>query len=420
MAIKSRKQTVVYVVISIILIIVAYALIQLVLFLRQPTNSTLVRNGTLVESEEVIGYIIREEEIVDTSSFNGIPNIIINDEKRVAKGGTIISYVSNEQEKLMNKISELDDKIQKAMDSQPSIYSADVKNLDLSIQEKLYQLTLKKADVYEVYEYKNEINKDIEKKAKIVGELSPAGSKIKELISERMKYEIELNDSNQELKANKSGLVSYRVDNYENILTPNSFSSLSIEELEKIKINVGQAIPINTEKLKIVNNFECFIAVPMESEKSKDLSLNSTVKLKFDNKGNDYVKSTVEYISAEEDGRRLVIFKISTNTEELTKYRKINLELIWWSDTGLKIPNEAIKYVTVTENGTGCEIVTMPTVTILESTYQEDAWIKVIRSTDKFSIIENYTDEELIELGIPEELIKNRKEIQMYDEIIVD
>ena len=420
MAIKSRKQTVVYVVISIILIIVAYALIQLVLFLRQPTNSTLVRNGTLVESEEVIGYIIREEEIVDTSSFNGIPNIIINDEKRVAKGGTIISYVSNEQEKLMNKISELDDKIQKAMDSQPSIYSADVKNLDLSIQEKLYQLTLKKADVYEVYEYKNEINKDIEKKAKIVGELSPAGSKIKELISERMKYEIELNDSNQELKANKSGLVSYRVDNYENILTPNSFSALSIEELEKIKINVGQAIPINTEKLKIVNNFECFIAVPMESEKSKDLSLNSTVKLKFDNKGNDYVKSTVEYISAEEDGRRLVIFKISTNTEELTKYRKINLELIWWSDTGLKIPNEAIKYVTVTENGTGCEIVTMPTVTILESTYQEDAWIKVIRSTDKFSIIENYTDEELIELGIPEELIKNRKEIQMYDEIIVD
>lgn len=420
MAIKGKKQTAIYVVISIILIIFVYSFVQLMLFLRQPTSSTLVRNGTLVESEEVVGYVIRYEEVVDTSSYSGIANVVINDGNRVAKGGTIISYVSYEQEELMSKISELDVKIQEAMENKPNIYLPDVKNLETSIQEKLYQVASKKSNVYDVYEYKVAINKEVEKKAKIVGELSPAGSRIKELISERLEYERELNESNQELKADRAGLVSYRVDNYENILTPNSFSSLSIKELEKIKLNVGQIVPIDTNKLKIVNNFECFIAVPMDSEKSKELALNTTVKLRFDSTGDDYVKSTVEYISDEENDRRLVIFKVPRNTEELTKYRKINLELIWWSDTGLKIPNEAIRYETITNKNTGEKSATLPTVTAIESSYQEDIWVKIIRSTDKFSIIENYTDDELLEMGLTEDLIDNRRKIQMYDEIIVN
>ncbi|MBO5179434.1 MAG: hypothetical protein J6B87_03715 [Clostridia bacterium] len=415
-----KNQTAIHVVFSIILIVFVYSFVQLILFLRQPANSTLVRNGELVNSEEFVGYIIRDEEIVDTSEYTGVSSIVITDENRVPKGGTIISYVSNEQEALMSKIGELDAKIQEAMENKPSIYSPDVKNLEADIQDKLYKLLARKSDVYEVYEYKTAINESIEKKAKIVGELSPAGSKIKELISERMKYEIELNESNQELKATKSGLVSYRVDNYENILTPNSFSSLSIAELEKIKINVGQVIPINTNKVKIVNNFECFIAIPMDAEKTETLSLNSIVKLRFDNTDEDYVKSTVEYISEEENNKKLVIFKVPTNTEALTKYRKINLEIIWWSDNGLKVPNDAIKYVTLKNEQTGQDIATIPMITIIESAYQEEAWVKVIRSTDKFSIVENYTDEELVEMGFTEEMLENRTDIKMYDEILVN
>lgn len=414
-----KNQTAIHVVFSIILIVFVYSFVQLILFLRQPTNSTLVRSGELVNSEEFVGYIIRDEEIMDTSEYTGISTIVITDENRVSKGGTIITYVSNQQETLMSKISELDEKIKEAMESKPDIYSSDVKNLEADIQNQLYKLLSKKSDVYEVYELKTAINQNIEKKAKIVGELSPAGSKIKELINERMKYEIELNESNKELKAGKAGLVSYRVDNYENILTPTSFSSLSIEELEKIRINVGQVIPINTNKVKIVNNFECFIAVPMDFEKSEELTLNSVVKLRFNNTGEEYIKSTVEYISTEENGKQLVIFKVPTNTEALTKYRKVNLEIVWWSDNGLKVPNDSIKYVTF-KDAVGNDIATIPTITILKSNYQEQAWIKVIRSTDKFSIIENYTDDELIEMGFTEEMIDERVNIQMYNEVLVN
>ena len=36
------------------------------------------------------------------------------------------------------------------------------------------------------------------------------------------------------------------------------------------------------------------------------------------------------------------IKKIEKQIEELINYRKISFDLIWWDDSGLKVPNQAI------------------------------------------------------------------------------
>lgn len=51
---------------------------------------------------------------------------------------------------------------------------------------------------------------------------------------------------------------------------------------------------------------------------------------------------TVDYKKEQEDGSVMLIFKTSKYVEELIAYRKISLEVIWWSYSGLKIPNSAI------------------------------------------------------------------------------
>ena len=135
------------------------------------------------------------------------------------------------------------------------------------------------------------------------------GSELKKLIEQRTSYEKELNDSEKKVKSTKAGLVSYRVDNYENILTLANISKLTIEELEKIKMTTNQVIPLNTNAVKLVNNFECYIAVPMESFESKNANLNDNVYLRFDNTGESLITATVEYIS-EEAEKRLIVFKI--------------------------------------------------------------------------------------------------------------
>lgn len=416
---KSYKQNMMFIIVSIIIVLAVFFLIKIISLMKKPTLTTIVKNGELIKYEEVVGYIIRDEEIIDTSGYSGFVNTTVSDGNRVAKDGVILSYVSNTEKDLMVKISELDGKIQEAMENQQNIYPSDVKTLDTEIKINLYDVIKAKKDVYAVNEYKTVINQAIQKKAKIVGELSPAGSKLKELIDERIDYETKLNNAKQVLKAPKAGLASYRVDGYEDILTIKSLSSLSIKELEKMKLNMGQIVPIDTSKVKIIDNFSCYIAIPISSEEGKNSKLDDKIKLRFDNTENDFVQATVEYIS-EEDDARIIVVKISSNIEELVKYRKINLDVVWWRDTGLKIPTDAIKYTSITDQKTGKIIKDLATVDIQKSSYTETAWVKVIREANGFSIIENYTDEELLKMGISEEIVEKRSTVKLYNDVILN
>lgn len=414
---RKKNQNLIVIIISIIIILLVYTLINIVRFFRQPADTVLIKNGELIKYEEVVGYIIRNEEIIDTSSYTGTPKANVDDATRVAKGTEVVTYMSKEEEKIKEKIEELDVKIQNAMESKETILPNDVKALESEIEIYLYSSVKENSDVYSLYEQKQLINEKIEKKAKIVGELSPVGSQLKTLIEERTSYEKQLNDSEKTVQSNKSGLVSYRVDNYENILQPASISKLTIEELNKIKVTTNQIIPINTSNVKIVDNFECYIAVPMYSEESESAMLNDNVYLRFDNTGDTLISATVEYISEEENGR-LIVFKIRMNVEELTKYRKVDLDVVWWQDKGLKINKDAISYVlAINESGDTVEI---PKVTIKKSSYTQNALVKIVREAGDFAIIENYSDAELEKFIIPEEIMANQGTLKMYDEAVVE
>lgn len=413
---QKKNQNLIFVLLSILIIILIYFVICIVRFFRQPADTVLIKNGEVIKYEEVVGYIIRNEKVLDTSSYEGTPKANVDDATKVSKGTEIVTYMSREKEQLTEKIAKLDDKIQEAMESKQTILPNDVKVLDSEIEIYLYTNVKESNNVYSIYESKNLINEKIEKKAKIAGDLSPVGSQLKSLIEERTSYEKQINDSEKILKTPEAGLVSFRVDNYENVLSPSVISKLTLAELEKIKINNNQIIPISTSKVKIVNNFECYIAIPMESEESKEANLNDNVYLRFDNTGDELINATIEYIS-EEDNKRIIVLKIKSNVEELTKYRKINLDVVWWSDKGLKINKEAIRYSEIT--GVSGDTVIVPTVTIKKSSYTQDVFVKIVREAGDFAIITNYEDKELLNFGVPEELIEDRQTLKMYDEAVL-
>ena len=101
-------------------------------------------------------------------------------------------------------------------------------------------------------------------------------------------------------------------------------------------------------------------------------------------------------------------FKITKQVEELIKYRKISIDVIWWSDEGLKVPNSTIIF----ENDRAY-------VTRKRTGYTDKILIKVVRSNENFSIIQNYTTQELVDLGYSLEEIATMKNISIYDEIII-
>ena len=122
------------------------------------------------------------------------------------------------------------------------------------------------------------------------------------------------------------------------------------------------------------------------------------------------MSTEIVYVSKEEnEDEVLIIFKLDQLPEDLIDYRKISFDIIWWSYSGLKVPNQAIaqndekNYVVRNRAG-----------------YLSKLLVKVLKQNDKYSIVTTYSTEELKKLGLSNSEINSYKKITIYDEILLN
>lgn len=395
------KMLIFVIVLSILLIYVFIAIFNLI---KNPTDTFMIENGKLYLEESVEGYILREEVIVQGENYKNSIVKIKNEGEKVAKSDAVFRYKSSNEEELLEKIDKLNIEIQEALKNQTNIlYPSDVTLLETQIQDKInsiYGIN----NCQSISILKKDINNLILKKAKIVGELSPSGSYINDLINKRSSYETELNSNSECVTAPVSGIVSYKIDNYEDFFSSKNINYLNRELLEGFQIKTGQIVESSNEKAKILNNYECYIAVIMKSNEAKNAKVGDKVSLEFLNL--EPITAVVQNITEEDTGIRVIVFKVNDNIESLLEYRKINLNVIWWSSSGLKVPNSSIivedekNYVIRNKAG-----------------YKEKVLVKVLKKNDNYTIISNYSTSELKEMGYTTEEISKMKKIILYDEI---
>lgn len=398
-----KKYITFLILVAIILIYVIYMVYNLAI---KPTNTFIVENGTLSLEEAVQGYIIREEAVLKGQNYkNGLLQIKTEGEK-VAKGEAIFRYYKQGEEEIVKKINELDVKIQEAWKKEEDILLPDVKLLEQQIDVKIDEM-FKINDLQKVKEYKKDLNSAITKKAKIAGEQSPAGSYLKKLVEERNTYENQLNSGIEYVTAEKSGIVSYRVDGLEELLTPSNFGALSKKTLEELNLKTGQIVATSEESAKTINNFTCYIACILKHEnlEQKEAEVGDKITLRLSN--TKELQAEIVYVSSENENEDLVVFEAKKYVEELINYRKISLDVIWWNTNGWKVPNQAIK-----QDENELDYVIKKSVG-----YTDRIYIKVLKKGEQYSIIENYTREEFIDLGFSEKEADYRKRISLFDEL---
>lgn len=404
----NRKKIVMYIVLALIIMYLTYAVYLLV---KQPTDKVTVENGTLYLEETDIGYIIRDEQVVKGNNYKNGMERIKNEGEKTAKGDSIYRYYSKNEDKLKEQIAEFDNKVQEALKGQEGTLTSDIKLseiklLENQLDEKIALLN-KTSDISKITEYKKEINDLVSKKAKLTGESSAAGSYLKQLYNQRTKLEEQLNSGAEYIKAPESGIVSYKVDGLEETLTPNNFSTINKEFLENLKLKTGQLIVTNDECGKIIDSSKCYIATISNSEQAKQAQIGDSVKVRLSN--SKVIKATITYTSQESEEETLIILEINKQISELANYRKISFDLIWWNETGLKVPNQAI----VEENGFNY-------VVRNRAGYLDKILVNVTRKNDKYSIVTNYGTDELKNLGFSSTDIQKMKSISIYDEIILN
>lgn len=387
------------------ILVISYVMFGIIGLMKNPSSTVIVKEGTVTKEETVTGVIIRDETIVQGKNLkNGMQHIVDEGEK-VAVGDPIFRYFSTDESQTKSKIAELDNKINLAISENNQIlYSSSTKLIDSQILEKIKELP-EINSVQILKENKRNVSSLILKKAKLAGDLSPTGSTLKQLINERSKLEKQIADGAEYIKAEKSGIVSYRIDGFEEKLTNDDFSKYTKDYIKKLNLKVGDIVPVNSEKGKIINNFKCYIAVISKTQEAKTAKEGQKLSIVLPNA--QMVKGKIVRINREgNNGDVVLIIEFDEGIESLSIYRSIRVDLVWWNKVGNKIPNSAIfnvnglSYVIRSNNG-----------------YNDYVLVKILKQSDDYSIVSNYSLVELKELNLKQNISTS---LLLYDEVVLN
>ncbi len=375
--------------------------------LQKPTDVFIVANGSLSYEELAEGYIIRDETVLQGENYKNGMVQILSDGERAAKSEEVFRYYSNSEENILKQISELDEEINELIETNNlSLVTSDIASIEAQIENTI-DLMYNVNYLQKNQENKNKIEAYISRRTQITGVASPSDSYVRILTDKRRELEDKLKEGSETILSPKSGLASYRVDGLEETLKTDNFDYLSTDLLNSFELKVGATIPLSNEKGKIVDNFVAYIAVSTDTEKALSSNIGDDVTIRLSN--SNEINAEIVFIK-DEGKNRIIVFKVTEDIDDLLEYRKISIDIVWWKYSGLKVSNSALieeddkVYVEKSKAG-----------------YTEKVLVKVLRQNDTYSIVENYEDEELEELGYTEEEISNIKsnKLNLYDEIVL-
>lgn len=147
-----------------------------------------------------------------------------------------------------------------------------------------------------------------------------------------------------------SGVFSSRVDGYETLLTAEYALSLTPSALDQLDGQGARASDSVPGKLITSNTWYFAAALPVDT--AKRLTEGYTATVRFSGEFNQDVPMVVERIGQEENGRCAVVFSSDRYLNQTTLLRQQTAELIFRSQSGLRVPKAALRMWTFnTEDG---------------------------------------------------------------------
>ena len=387
-----------YIVIASICILAV--LILLIFTIKENTKQYLVESGTLEHTEIATGYIIKDEQTIDKDQTKVLVPIV-SEGARISKNDIIATYKGEEYKNYEETLIKMDTEILERMQDLPVTYSSEVD----AIEQTIYSLVKQSIGVTsynKMQEYKQKINTYINKRANIIGELSPDGAEIKKLINERNEYEANAKKSNDNILAPAPGIVSYTVDGLEEILRYNDIQDL---DYSTIKNSILKGKQSDNTKIKVVNNYEAFIVLKVSLDNEKYIEEGYNYRLRLIEQQNYELIGRLEKVKVLSDGIE-VYFKVTNGIENIINIRETEIEIVLDYANGLIVPTNALnKY----------EEKQAYYITAIKYGEYKDIPAKINLENGNYVVVDNYTEEELDELGIDSEY-----RLKLYDRIIVE
>lgn len=270
-----------------------------------------VQPGRIVDSDSFTGFIIRNEDLV-AAGKSGYINYFINDGDRAAKNNNVCMI----------------EKSQKDSGSSQNVTYTFNDNDYGSIRELVS--TFKKnysdnnyTDVYNLdYQLNNVVSRIVSRNN--INTMNTAQS----------------GDNYNIMKAAEAGIISYSCDGLEGYtmedMTPELFSS---RDYDKVQLSAGTWVESGSPAYKMIYDDNWQIVLHPTADQLKKLKDLETVDIIL---VRDEIAITADVNVFENDGKTYVSLGLSNYMIRYCNERYIDIEIVWDSHEGLKIPKSAI------------------------------------------------------------------------------
>ena len=314
------------------------------------TESALMADA--VASAEFEGVFIRDEEAVPCSG-NGVISYNVPDGGRVGNGTVIAEiYPTDEQISINREIEELENELDilNKIQNPGTLESAQPASLSASIEETYRNLL-----------YCRDTG-DYEAIASGMDDLLVYLSTYQIITDDSIDFTPKINDINAkltELKASSQApsetisadrsayFVSY-CDGYEDILTKENISSLSVEQLRSISDTKQDITGIAG---KLIDGYEWYLAGIVDNTR-KEYAVGDRVTLRFESVSETFKAEIIDVRDEGNPAESIIVVSCDQFNYDLVQHRCEKVELIKGSYSGLKVPRDAIRFQSVDETVT--------------------------------------------------------------------
>lgn len=305
---------------------------------------------TVEDSIECSGIFIRDEELIENVTSPTVKHLASNGERvkkqsqlAVVYAGEAALETSRELERLEAEVTLLRAALRSAGD-----YS-DTARLDQQLTAAMRTLSSQVKDgiVTDAKDTAEGLREQSLRRAAGSLETETLREELEALERQMSALSSQVSGQTRSILSPATGYFSETVDGYEGILTEELLETLSYEQLVGLMEDKPRNVPENALG-KIVRGFSWYFAAPIDLSDARRTRVGAKVTVRFSQTGETVTASVHDIRRSDDEEHALVILTGDRFTSSIVSMREQEIDLIFGSYTGLKVPKEAVRVETET------------------------------------------------------------------------
>ncbi|NLL71064.1 MAG: hypothetical protein GX238_08030 [Epulopiscium sp.] len=363
----------------------------------------IVTLGSIEQKYTAQGLILRNEQII-LSPSEGVLNCFYAEGEKIGKNSSLGSIQNKEFFSIVKRqLAQVDQDIQKIQEERKEFlwFQKDINQLNDKISTTLLnQNQVIKEDFYAIYTLKDQIQHYMDQRNQLFI-LEPKG-RLKDLVTEKMQYENQLQQNSRLISAPISGLISYQVDGFESVTKENITLEHFKTKPDILQLNQGNEIQENKPILKIVEDTVWYISSLFPEEVAKEWEIGKQITLLFPEQNYFEIPFIIDTIKPLEENI-LVVFKSQDYMHLFLNQRFMDIQVLLEHYEGLKISNSSITQKTFLKIPKQCLIQSGKETGVIRIAGEESIFLPITIT---------YEDEQSV-------YVPSNNELRQYDTLMI-